>query len=171
MIRYILDTNAVSDLSRQHPNAHLLNWLSVRDMATLAIPAVVVFEIQYGIEKQRLAGKTTRADELEAWLETVLGTEQLTVLPAGPEVARMQARLFAIPALRDFFTPHPGSTKMKVGVDLVIAAVALVHDAAIVTFNVRDYQRIHALHPLPGVMHAGTGEWAVPPQTRPFTPG
>lgn len=170
MIRYILDTHAVSELSRRHPDAHLMNWLSMRDMATLAIPAVVIFEIQYGIEKLRLEGHASRADELEAWLENVLGMETLAVLPVGTDVARMQARLFAIPALRDFFTPRPETTRMIMGVDLVVAAVALVHDAAIVSFNTRDYQHIHALHPLPGVLHAGTGEWAVPPQTRPFSP-
>src|SRR3546814_7221341 len=69
---YVLDTDVVSNLRKQHPNPKLLTWLDKIPPEDTGIPVVTVFEIQLGIEGLRLQGKVGNADEIEGWLEGLL---------------------------------------------------------------------------------------------------
>jgi hypothetical protein len=67
--------------------------------------------------------------------------------------------MFATPALRDFILPDPRMAKPKSGADLMIAATAIVHAAAVAT----NFAAIHRQFPLPGVYKPFTDEWVVAP--------
>ncbi len=158
---FVLDTDVVSNLRKQHPIPQLLNWLSQTPEEQIGIPLSVIFEIQNGIEGLRVNGKIDKADEIEVWLDELLQARGECIISPGVEVARLQARMFSTPALRNFLWPDPRSTKLKFGVDLSVASTAIVHDGVVVTFNTLDYLEIHQHFPLPGLYNPGRDEWVI----------
>lgn len=159
---YLLDTNVVSNLRRQTPNGQLLSWLSRTPAEAIRIPVLAIFEIQYGIESLRRDGKSAKADDIEAWLERLMNSRGAeSILCPGVDAARLQARMFADRALNNFLFPQPGASKPKFGGDLIISAMAITIEAAVVTFDVDDYLSIHSRYPLPGLLHPGRNEWLV----------
>ena len=161
---YFLDTDVVSNLRRQSPNRQLLDWLGATPKEEIRIPLVVIFEIQRGIETLRLEGKQAPAAEIESWLGRLLDAAGIDGIACpGVEEVRQQAKMFAAPALRNFLMPQPRSTKLKFGGDVIVAAMAIVHRATIVSFNVDDYRLIHDHYPLPGLFHPGLNEWVIEP--------
>lgn len=163
-MRYLLDTDVVSNLEKLHPNANLIGWLHDVDSADLAIPLSVVFEIQYGVELAR-HDHPERAAQKEAWLRRVLQARDLCILRPSVADACLRARMAATPALRNFLLQSPNARKIKTGEDLAIAATAIVHQAAIVTFNEVDFRIIHEHFPLPGVFHPGRLQWVIEPRS------
>jgi predicted nucleic acid-binding protein len=121
----VLDTNVVSELMRASPDPHVRDWLAQLGDAPLTTSAITVAEIEYGL--QRLAEGRRRAD-LTARFETFIGA--LTVLPLDEAAARLTGRLHA---LRDAAgLPSQPS-------DMMIAGIAVAHDAALATRNVKDF--------------------------------
>ena len=53
MIGYLLDTNVISELSRDVPNPDVVAFLS--DVDDLWLSSVVIHEIEYGLEKSSTA--------------------------------------------------------------------------------------------------------------------
>jgi hypothetical protein len=68
--------------------------------------------------------------------------------------------MFTDPKLSNILKRDP-STKLKFGSDLIIAAMAIVHQATIVSFDGDYLDCIHASFPLPGLFHPGRGEWLI----------
>jgi predicted nucleic acid-binding protein len=89
----------------------------------IAIPAVVIGEIQDGAEITRKQYQL-KAEEIEAWLDYVLAN--FTVLPMDGAIFREWARLMA------------GKPDDLSG-DAMIAATARIHHMVVVTRNVRDF--------------------------------
>ena len=165
---YFLDTDVVSNLRRQTPNRPLLDWLEAIPKEDIVIPLVVIFEIQRGIETLRQEGKQAPAAEIESWLGHLLDAAGPDgIVCPGVDDVRQQARMFAAPSLRNFLLPQPRSPKLKFGADLIIAAMAIVHRAVIVSFNVDDYRQIHDHFPLPGLFHPGRNAWIIDPSDQP----
>jgi hypothetical protein len=162
MTLYILDTDVVSELRKRSPHPDLLDWLKQTDPQQLGIPLSVIFEIQSGIEGLRANEATGKADEIEAWLGRLLKQYGEHVINPNVDVARLQARMFSTPALKNFLWPNPNSTKPKFGIDLIIAATAVVFDGVVVTFNVSDYHEVHKYFPLPGLFNPKDSEWVIP---------
>jgi hypothetical protein len=67
--------------------------------------------------------------------------------------------MFATPALRNFTLPSPASRRPKSGVDLMIAATAIVHGMTVVTADAGDFLRIHAAFPLPSLYEPFAKDW------------
>ena len=63
-MRYLLDTDIISDIAKPAPSASLLAWMSEQDDEDLFIASLTVGEIRRGI-LEKPAGK--RRDQLEAW--------------------------------------------------------------------------------------------------------
>ena len=120
---FLMDTNVVSELRRERPHGAVLEWLNGVPPHLLFVPAVVVGEIQTGIEITR-DRNPARADELEAWLETMLRT--FAVLPMDDVIFRVWARIM-----------HRKSNTLNA--DGMIAATAIVHSLTVVTRNARDF--------------------------------
>jgi predicted nucleic acid-binding protein len=77
------------------------------------------------------------------------------------DVARLYARMFVTPSLKNFLLPDPKSKRPKSGVDLMLAATVIVHGATLVTVNRDDYLRVHAEFPLPSLYEPFAMEWLV----------
>jgi len=125
---YLLDTNVVSELRKPRPDQAVLNWLKSVPDADLFLPAVVLGELQRGVEQLR-ARDPERAALVEQWVDQ---------LASSYEVVAMDARVFREWAR--LVERRPG----QLVVDAMIAATAAVHGLTVVSRNVRDFERLGA---------------------------
>ena len=121
--RYLLDTNIISELRKTKPHGAVLQWFRTLPRDRIAIPAIVIGEIQEGAELTRKQDKT-KAQEIELWLESVL--LHYTILPMDAEMFREWARLLS------------GKSDELSG-DAMIAATARLHGLTVATRNLRDF--------------------------------
>lgn len=132
MIRYLLDSNIVSEPARQRPDAQV--QMRYRTHAhEVGVPSVVWHELLYGLE--RLASGRKR-DFLARYLLNVV-RPTMPVLPfdtvAAEWLARERARLEALGQ------PRPA-------LDGMIAAVAATRGLILVTRNTHDFADFDGLH-------------------------
>jgi len=126
----VLDTTAFSAAMRREPD--MLEFLRTHRPGDLATVPPVVAEIEYGI--QRLEPGSRRRTLLEAERNKLLGA--LTVLPWTDESSRTfgackaQLERDGVP-VDDF--------------DIAIGAIALSHDAEVVTANLPHFSRFERL--------------------------
>ena len=120
---HLLDTNVISELRKSRPHGAVLVWFNSLRPDEIAIPAVVIGEIQDGAEITRRQDQT-KAAEIEAWLDYIMAN--FTVLPMDGPMFREWARLLA------------GKPDDLSG-DAMIAATARIHDLIVVTRNVKDF--------------------------------
>jgi toxin FitB len=120
---FLLDTNVISELRKPKPHGGVISWFSKQHSQALAIPSVVLYEIQAGAERTRLQDES-KARDLDAWI-TRLPT-QITVLPFGSEEAKTTAR---------FLARRP----LDLLPDAMIAATAATYGLIVVTRNVKDF--------------------------------
>ena len=121
---YLLDTNVISELRRAKPHGAVLAWFHALRPDEIAIPAVVIGEIQDGVEITRKHDQL-KAEEIEAWLDYVMAN--FPVLPMDGPMFREWARLMA------------GKSDDLSG-DAMIAATARIHRLTVATRNVRDFE-------------------------------
>ena len=125
-IRFLLDTNVVSEPLRPKPDEKLLEQLRRHEQET-AIPAIVWHELRFGAE--RLPPSRKRAT-IERYLAEVVAAS-LPILPYDEQAATWhaiyRARLIAAGKTPPF-------------ADGQIAAIAAVHDLVLVTANTADFR-------------------------------
>ncbi len=94
-MRYLIDTNIISNVTKATPSERLLAWMSEQKDEDLFIASLTVAEIFRGVlEKPR--GK--RRDQLEAWFSGPDGPQALfagRVLPFDEAAGLVWARLMA----------------------------------------------------------------------------
>ena len=126
----VLDTTAFSAAMRREPD--ILEFLRAHQPGDLATVPPVVAKIEYGI--QRLEPGSRRRVLLEAERDKLLGA--MTVLPWTDDSSRMfgackaQLERDGVP-VDDF--------------DIAIGAIALSHDAEVVTANLPHFSRFEGL--------------------------
>jgi hypothetical protein len=138
-MRYLLDTNIISDVAKPVPSPSLLAWMSEQIDDDLFIASLTVAEIRRGV-LEKPAGK--RRDALEAWFSGPEGPQALfagRVLSFDEAAAVIWARLMADGRTRG----RPPSA-----LDMIIAAVAEAHGCTVVTDNERDFSDIPVINPL-----------------------
>jgi|ERR1700734_2062143 predicted nucleic acid-binding protein len=121
---YLLDTNVISELRKARPHGAVVAWLQQLDNRDIYLSAMVVGEMQAGIELTRRQD-AEKAREIESWLSQVVATYQ--VLALDGEVCREWARLI-------------DRRSKALTEDALIAATAKVHGFTLATRNVRDFQ-------------------------------
>ena len=120
---FLLDNNVVSELRKNRQHGAVVAWRRSVPLHQLAIPAIVIAEIQGGIEITR-AQDPSKAREFESWLDGVMS--YYTILPADGMIFREWARLM-----------HGKSGNLSA--DAMIAATARVLRLTVATRNVKDF--------------------------------
>jgi toxin FitB len=125
LIRYLVDTNVVSEMRKRKPHGGALAWLQDLEVEQVFFSAVTFGEIQKGAELTRRQDPI-KANEIEAWANQLEKASQ--VLPMDTACFREYARLM-----------HRRSATLAE--DAMIAATARVYGLTVATRNERDFQR------------------------------
>ncbi len=118
----LVDTNVLSELARPAPDPRVRRWAAEAPLPT-RISVVTLEEIHFG-----LAWRPNR--RVAAWFERFLA-EDCLVLPVTAEIARRAGEL------RGRFR---AAGEQRTQADMLIAATAQVHQLALVTRNLRDFE-------------------------------
>lgn len=127
-MKYLLDTNAISELIAKQPNQQVVRWIDALDTNSVYLSVITIGELRKGIEK---LADSQRKDTLNTWLTDDLlvrfGDRVLTVdvdvmLTWGELTGRMERIGRPLPAI-----------------DSLIAAQAIHHNCSLVTRNEDDF--------------------------------
>ena len=125
-MRYLLDTNVISEPGKPRPSRAVLRWLGAVPARDTALSVMAIGELRKGAEQMR-ARDQERAKGLDAWIAETVADFGDRVLAVDAEVAEAWGRLEAD-------MPRPK-------VDGLLAATALVHGLTVATRNKRDFER------------------------------
>jgi hypothetical protein len=123
LIRYLIDTNVVSELRKPKPYRAAVAWLQNLELGQGFFSAVTFGEIQKGVELTRRQDPV-KANEIEAWAAQLERTSEALSMDAAcfREYARLRYR-----------------RSDTLGEDAMIAATARVHGLTVATRNERDF--------------------------------
>jgi tRNA(fMet)-specific endonuclease VapC len=125
----ILDSSLLIADERRRFN--LSSWLRARPPEKVAVSAITLSELCFGIEADT---DTARGKRRRRWLEKTF--RRLEIVPLDDSVARVHARLWR--QLSDaglMIGPH----------DLIVAATAAYRGWAVVTFNAAEFRHVKGL--------------------------
>jgi predicted nucleic acid-binding protein len=125
-VRYLLDTNVLSELRRPDPNRGVMRWYEATTDAAMHLSVMTIGEFRKGLARLRRKD-AERAAALALWLDHLLVPYESRVLQITPEIANVWGELN---------DPEPLPI-----IDGFIAATAIVHDMVLVTRNVKDFRR------------------------------
>ena len=124
----ILDSNTISYYFRGDPQ--VVPRLQALRPADLGVPAIVEYELRYGLMRLPEAAATPRLAALTQLLRP------MQLLPFDSECAAVAARIRAqLETAGQPIGPH----------DTLIAATAIRHQATLVTRNAREFSRVPGL--------------------------
>jgi len=130
-LKFLLDTNVVSEWVKLKPNANVVRWLADMDEDQVYLSVVTFAEIQQGIYEMP-SGR--RRDSLESWLNDDLFLRfEGRILDVDLAVAGAWGALMA------------QSTKMGMNLnvmDAFIAATARVHPVTLTTRNTKHFTKL-----------------------------
>lgn len=125
-MRYLLDTNVISELRLDRCNPRLRYWASSRPSQAMFISALTIGEVRKGTER---LPRSARRAALERWLEEeVPAFFENRILPLDGATADRWGRLVS----------RAGCTLPAI--DSLIAATALQHGLTLVSRNLRDFR-------------------------------
>jgi predicted nucleic acid-binding protein len=127
-VKWLLDTNVVSEQVRSYPNNAVIDWVARRSPEQIAVSAVTMAELRVGV---LAISNELRRRELTLWfdneLSATLGSKTLPVtLEILIDWLQLGRKLSAT-----------GQTRAPA--DLLIASTARIHDLIVVTRNSRDF--------------------------------
>ncbi len=138
MSGFLLDTNCISELTRQRPDQRVLDWMDAADESLLYLSVLTVGEIRKGLAE---LAQSKRRTQLETWLEVDLR-------------ARFAGRILAIDGpIADRWGQLAGDAKRQgktlAVIDGLLAASALQHNLTVVSRNTSDFvhTRVSVLNP------------------------
>jgi toxin FitB len=130
-MKYILDTNVISEAINKQPNPQVMNCLKTMDAQELYLSVVTVGEIKKGVEK---LPESHRKQTIKDWFENellikfngrILALDLPVILVWGELVGSLEQKGRKLPAL-----------------DSLIAATAKYYDYTLVTRNEKDFAGI-----------------------------
>ena len=144
---FLLDTNVVSEVRKQSPDAGVAGWFASVPADELFLSVLVVGEIRQGIERL-VRRDPAQAEIFERWLSQLVDSYSDRLVPITERIAQAWGRLNV---------PDPVPV-----VDGLMAATALAHDWILVTRNVNDIRStgVRLLNPFAGGSGSSEGSAA-----------
>ena len=135
---YLVDTNVISEArkkSKANTGVRAFFKQAIEDETRIFISVVTVGELRRGVESIRYRGDVRQANQLEKWLEVLMGEYQDHILDINQDIAQLWGRLRV---------PHPENA-----LDKQIAATALIYELTVVTRNHKDFVKtgVRVLNP------------------------
>ena len=131
-MNYLLDTNVVSEWTKQRPDPGVVAWLAETDEDRIFISVITLAELRHGIERLPLGARRGR---LDSWLSNDLPSRfEARILPIDEETANFWGKIMA----KGQAAGRPISA-----MDAFIAAIAERHALSLVTRNVSDFEALN----------------------------
>jgi tRNA(fMet)-specific endonuclease VapC len=125
----IIDANVFIELERS--GGRLSDIVAGADGELHALASITAAELLYGVERPNTSERRRRRSE---FVESILQT--IPIVPLDVTIARVQAKLWA----------NLERTGDRIGpFDMVVAATALAQGFDVLTFNVREFERVPGL--------------------------
>lgn len=123
---YLLDTNVLCEPTRPQDSDSVGRWLLTQ--ASVKVSAISLMEIEHGLARLPQGEKR---DRLTKWMEGVLASTAIEIVPVDVAVARSAGRLKRLAEAGG--RPRPT-------LDLIIAACAQVTGSVVATRNTADFE-------------------------------
>jgi len=135
---YLVDTNVISEArkkSKANTGVRAFFKQAIENETRIFISVVTIGELRRGVESIRYRGDVRQANQLEKWLEVLMGEYQDHILDINQDIAQLWGRLRV---------PHPENA-----LDKQIAATALIYELTVVTRNHKDFVKtgVRVLNP------------------------
>ncbi len=124
----ILDTDVI--IAGERGTLALENWMASRPDEVFAVATITVAELMHGVERATAAHRAKR----QSYIENILSV--IRIIPYLDSTARRHAQLWA---------RLEAKGQMIGDYDMLIAATALEHGAAVATFNKKHFAAIPGL--------------------------
>ncbi|WP_263364998.1 type II toxin-antitoxin system VapC family toxin [Edaphobacter acidisoli] len=130
-MRCLLDTDVISQLTKDRPHEKVLAWIEHQDEDNLFLSVATLLEIRYGIERTQVGKKR---EKLERWLVhdlqerfdgRIVPIERHTADLAGQIIARSQNEGWKMDSM-----------------DALIGATAMTHDMTLATLNRKHFEQL-----------------------------
>jgi predicted nucleic acid-binding protein len=132
-MRFLLDTNVLSEVAKPRPDPTVLNWL-IQHEAASAVPSIAIAERHEGAHNAPPAKRPSLLAELDALVEN----DQGTILPFDAKAAAAWGEYVSRPALK---------LRRYGAADTMIAAIAIANDLIVVTRDTEDFPEVPTLNP------------------------
>lgn len=132
-MKYLLDTNAVSELKRPRPNPGVVRRIQAMSQDDCFISVLTVGEITRGVEK---LPASCRKSDLATWLSALIAGFGDRIIAIDANVAEAWGRCCARSESKGVSLP---------AVDGLIAATAICHGLTVVTRDVEHFDAAGSL--------------------------
>jgi predicted nucleic acid-binding protein len=130
-LRYLLDTDVISQLTKDQPHAGVIRWINEQEEVDLFLSVATLLEIRVGIE---LADKGKKRELLERWLVDALPERfDDRIIPVERHVADLTGRIMA--------RSRSGGWAMA-PMDALIGATAMVNEMGLATLNRKHFEKL-----------------------------
>jgi predicted nucleic acid-binding protein len=130
-LRYLLDTNIISQLTKDRPHEKVLRWIEEQDEEDLFLSVATLLELRVGIE---LCDPGKKREGLEHWLvHDLVERFDDRIVPIEKHTADLTGRIMA--------RSRKEGWKME-SMDALIGATAMVHDMGLATLNRKDFEKL-----------------------------
>jgi toxin FitB len=126
-MRYLLDTNIVSEIRKKRPNEGLIAFMSAVDPDSLYLSVLTLGELRKGVAQKHRTGLSA-ARQLEMWVDGLESNFADRILGIDAATASLWGKLSA----------H----RTRPVVDTLLAATAIVNNLTLVTRNTSDLRGI-----------------------------
>ena len=126
--RFLIDTNVISELVRESPNAAVMSWISRQNSESIFLSTITLGELVHGVAR---LPKSARRERLQSWLQVDIKNQFAGRLLAFGEQEAI--------AWGNFKANTERQGRPRGAVDLQIAATAHVIGLTLVTRNLRDF--------------------------------
>jgi predicted nucleic acid-binding protein len=124
-MRYLLDTNIISELRRKQPNENVVEWFSQIHPSQLYLSGLTIGEVRAGALKKAKTDKQS-GDLLLKWVDNLIIEYQDQILDIDLDVSEEWARLLNIDSTN--------------AIDSLLAAQAISMNLILVTRNIKHFK-------------------------------
>jgi predicted nucleic acid-binding protein len=124
---YLFDTNVVSELARPNPNVGVLEFIA--SVPDIMVSSILFHELTFGLEVAPEDQKSRLISFVQAMRDRFGDRAIVIDVPIAETAARLRA-----------FSKRQG--RVLTVADSLIAGTAMVHDATLVTRNVKDFENL-----------------------------
>ncbi len=122
-LRYLLDTNVVSETRKNQANPQVLSFLAAVEPSSLFLSVLTIGELRKGVANKKRTD-VPGAKRIGAWVDGLEGTFADRILNIDAVTARVWGELSA--------------QRTRPVIDTLLAATALAHGLTLVTRNTSD---------------------------------